>query len=1214
MPTLTVASLGEFQIWRELTPIAAEAWPTHKSKALFKILLSARGQLVPAEQLMEWLWPGVSPSKARNNLWVAVSQARRVLEPELPPRGNSAFLLSEEVGYRLALGDAIQWDVANFLEHHARLQDKRHEPQNKQTPEARLALLEEAQACYSGDYLIEDPYEEWALPLREELQRRYLQVLMQLGEAYAEVERYDDAIAQVRAVIQREPADESAYQALMRYAYYMGDQRTALQSYDACVRAMREELGASPLPSTTDLYRQIQRRTLPRPVPKASAKIGPNAGVANGKPKSADAIYTLNHPPFVGRAREYQELMQALHAAQTGTGRVVLVEGEPGIGKSRLLQETLDYARGHGVLTLVTHCYQVEQAIPYQPVIDILDQALNTVPVNRFLALPPVYLAELATLSPELLELAPDLPNAAEDMSARQARRLRALHQCLELLAGDQGLVLAVDDVHWADHATWQFIHHLASHINTLPLLLICTYRAEEEVVSPDLATFVDSMVRTPQATRLALSRLSQDDTDIFLDHLTGSPTATKQLGTWLHSETDGNPFFVVSILQCLVEQRLLKEDRPVWQVDTQRFDGNDAMLALPDALRESVRVRLRRLPQPMRRVLEAAAVLGRRFDFATLAAVSGESGLPLLEMVESLLQRQLLRETEDGESYDFSHDKVREVVYTDLSSTRRVLLHHAAAMTMEETGGTRRERAASLARHYELGQMWDKALYYLVDAADCSRELFAVREAVQFYDRALDLTQRYPQVANAETLMDIYMRRGEVRALLGGQIQEAVADLKRVVEAARESGDRVRLHTASSILGQVYRMADQLDEATKYLTAALEICRAEGDQHSLANVLHHLGTVAWSAGNNFHASLYHQEALEICARLGIEDIVTVQALHGRAEAFCAAARPNQAMTMFEESLAMARRVGNRRYESENLQMIGWCSMGMAGIADYARASKALQESLEISNELQLDWNSDISYCFYGWVLACQGDYRQGLSLIQKAISRLETTGLMRFLSMAHDFLGHIYQDLNLTQAALKAHSCGLNTALTGHVGYWMPRLSANVAITRLRLGDLSAVGELDVAFAVAMEDYQRFHAVAALQGLLEAGIITDQPTRTLHYADILEGMCEMGDLHELRVQVHRWRAIAHRHMSNLPEAANELQKATRAAANIDRPRLQWELHAEALAQATHAGQSEQMAHHQHAMNTIAQRIADNLRDPALSNALFVTEMPALAK
>ena len=1192
MPTLTIASLGEFQLWRELTPIASDAWPTQKSKSLFKILLSARGHLVTADQLMEWLWPDVPPTKARNNLWVAVSQARRVLEPDLPARGNSAFLISDDAGYRLALGEAIQWDVTAFLNVISRLQ-------GKHTLEARTALLEEAQACYNGDYLADDLYDEWTLGLREELQRRYLQLLLDLGECYAEAGRFAEAVNQARAVLAREVAAEPAYQALMRYAYYMGDQRTALQSYDVCVRALRNELGAKPLPATSELYRHIQRRTLPRPAPKHD-------------PATPDAIYTLTNPPFVGRAREYSALTQALHAAQAGAGRVVLVEGEPGIGKSRLLQETLDYARSQEVLTLVTHCYQVEQAIPYQPVIDMLDQALNTVPVNRFLALPPVYLAELATLSPELRELAPDLPSAADDMSTRQARRLRALHQCLELLAGDQGLVVAVDDVHWADHATWQFIHHLASHITSLPLLLICTYRAEEVAANPDLATFVDSMVRTPQATRLPLQRLSPDDTGIFLDQLTGSLAASDQLGKWLHAETDGNPFFLVSILQCLVEQKLLSEDRPNWQVDIQDFDGSDSMLTLPDALRESVRVRLRRLPQPMRRVLEAAAVLGRRFDFATLAAVAGESGLVLLEIIEALIQRQLLRETGDGEGYDFSHDKVREVVYIDLSSARRILLHRAAAATLAETAGTRRERVASLARHYELGQVWDKALYYLVDAADCSRDLFAVREAVQFYDRAIDLATRIPDLAEAGMLLDVYMRRGEVRALLGGQMQEAVADLKRVVEAAQASGDQDRQRIAFIALGQVYRMADQLDAATEYLTLALELCRAQGDQHSLADVLHHLGTVAWSAGNNFHASLYHQEALELCGRLEVEDLVAVQALHGRAEAFCAAARPNQAIKMFEDSLALSRRIGNRRYESENLQMIGWCSFGITGIADYARARKVLEESLEVSNDSQLAWNSDVTLAFLGWTLACQGDYRQGLALINKAIERLQSDGLVRFLSMAYDFLGYVYQDLNLTQAALEAFTFGLNTALTGQVGFWMPRLSANVAITRMRLGDLSAVGELEVAFAVAMEDYQRFHAVRALEGLLEAGILCGEPERTLHYAGVLENMCQMGDLRELHVQVHRWRSAAYRMLGQMDEAASSLEKAKVGAASIDRPRLQWDLHSEALAVAIAQGDMAQAATHQQAMTAIAQRIADNLQDPALSNALCATAMPVV--
>jgi tetratricopeptide (TPR) repeat protein len=441
--------------------------------------------------------------------------------------------------------------------------------------------------------------------------------------------------------------------------------------------------------------------------------------------------------------------------------------------------------------------------------------------------------------------------------------------------------------------------------------------------------------------------------------------------------------------------------------------------------------------------------------------------------------------------------------------------------------------------------------------------------------------------------------------------MQEAVADLKRVVEAAQASGDQGRQRAAFIALGQVYRMADQLDAATEYLTAALELCRAQGDQHSLANVLHHLGTVAWSAGNNFHASLYHQEALELCGRLQVEDIITVQALHGRAEAFIAAARPNHAITMFEESLTLAQRIGNRRYEGENLQMIGWSTLGLAGIADYPRARKVLEMSLEISSDSHLAWNSDVTLSFLGWALVCQGEYRQGLSMIQKAIERLRVDGLVRFLSMAYDFLGHIYQDLNHPQAALEAHTTGLNTALSGNVGFWLPRLSANVAITRLRLGDLSAVGELEVAFAVAMEDYQRFHAVRALEGLMEAGVARGEPERTLHYAELLEGMCQMGGLRELQAQVHRWRSVAYRMVGQVEQAAGELQKARNIAAAIERPRLQWELHAEAVALAAMQDDLAQAALHQNAMTAIAQAIANNLQDPELCRGLFETALPA---
>ena len=249
MPTLTIASLGEFQLWRDLVPISNDAWPTQKCKSLFKILLSARGQLVTADQLMEWLWPDLAPTKARNNLWVAVSQARRILEPDLPPRGASSFLISTDAGYRLALGEDVQWDVTAFLDASARAKAI----SSHASHEEHLAILEEARACYNGDYLVEDRYEEWALSLREELQRRYLQLLLELGECYAQVGRYEDAVTQARAVLVREVAAEPAYQALMRYAYYLGDQRTALQAYDACVRALRSELDATPLEATTEL-------------------------------------------------------------------------------------------------------------------------------------------------------------------------------------------------------------------------------------------------------------------------------------------------------------------------------------------------------------------------------------------------------------------------------------------------------------------------------------------------------------------------------------------------------------------------------------------------------------------------------------------------------------------------------------------------------------------------------------------------------------------------------------------------------------------------------------------------------------------------------------------------------------------------------------------------------------------------------------------------
>jgi predicted ATPase len=455
-----------------------------------------------------------------------------------------------------------------------------------------------------------------------------------------------------------------------------------------------------------------------------------------------------------------------------------------------------------------------------------------------------VALAELAALVPEIAERAPNLPKLSNDFpEARQARLPHAVGQLLAASRRGRACILMVDDIQWADDASAQVLHYLARQAVDGPMLVIYSFRDEELDSDERFARLIDSLRRETGAHRISLTRLSPEDTSSLVTALADSNPDVVGMAERLHRETEGNPFFLISILQSLIEGETRLEPRA---------DGEPGLL--PDALRAAVRVRLTHVPKRLRPVLESAAVLGRRFDFDTLLEATREPEERVLEALEALVKRRLMREEPEGGVYDFSHDKVREVVYQDISATRRKLLHRAVAESLERRGEVEtHERDAQLAEHYERAQVWSKALRYLLLAAERSQMLFAMRDALHWLDRAVALCEAHPSTLKEDQRLAIYERRGAAR-VQAGQTQGAVADLRRIVDAARAGGERERTRDALVQLGMAYRRADAYEEATRCLDEALAESHAMNDVRRAADTLYHLGTVSWSTGLNDRA------------------------------------------------------------------------------------------------------------------------------------------------------------------------------------------------------------------------------------------------------------------------------------------------------------------------------------------------------------------------
>jgi predicted ATPase len=476
-------------------------------------------------------------------------------------------------------------------------------------------------------------------------------------------------------------------------------------------------------------------------------------------------------------------------------------------------------------------------------------------------------------------------------------------------------------------------------------------------------------------------------------------------------------------------------------------------------------------------------------------------------------------------------------------------------------------------------------------------------QEGLRLFDRAIEMAEAHPQAVNRHIYLRLYEYRGEFQGTIG-QFGAASKDLHKVLDAVREEGVPLWERNLLVRLGFVCRNADQIDRALSYLSEALNVSRSAGNPRMVAETLYHLGTAAWSKGDNRQARDYHQEAVDICESLGLSDRVAVQAIHGLGEAYWAAGRPQMGIEYTSRSLEMARAIGDKNYESENLQNIGWASMGNVGLGDYQQALTIFRASLAISEEAHL-WHIGPTAFGLGYAKGCLGDYEEGFAYIRQGVEFTETLGQIRFFSAALDVLGQLFQDLNLLDKAKEAHRQGVDIAAKSNAGFWLPRVQANLAIDRLRQGDMSVEGSLQSALDTALVMGQGFHAVRCLEGLAELALAQNQPELALRYADQLRSIAEPGQMREMLAQSHRWRGEALLAMRQFEVAVDELNQAAELADAIGRVRLMWEVQ-KALARCLREmGQRETARQHEARVQEIVARIADNLQDADMRAAFL---------
>ncbi|HET9495412.1 MAG TPA: AAA family ATPase [Chloroflexia bacterium] len=956
MPTLSISLLGPPQITVDGVAVSVD---TRKAIALLAYLAATK-QPHTRDALAGLLWPEYDQTHARATLRRTLSALNKALAGDWLEVARDAV--------RLRAGTDVYLDVDRFGALLDLCRTHGHAP--AEVCRDCIEPLTEAAALYRADFLsgfgLKDSwdFDDWQHLQAESLRRDLAGALDRLSHAHAALQDYDAAVPYARRWLSLDRLHEPAHRRLMQLYAWAGQRSAALQQYRDCVYVLEKELGVAPLEATTQLYEAIKENRLPPPPALSEARLDTAPSKAHalvvtsasaqqtsaGQPAERRARASATHRslPLIGRAAEWQRLLEA-YGDVGPHGHVVIIQGEAGIGKTRLAEEMAGYAASAGSPVAAARCYEGEADLAYGPVVAALSAALNLLANTAWqAAVPPLWLAEAARLLPELSLARADLPAVPPlDSPGAQSRFFEGIRQVLLAAGGTRSgsstgpPVLFVDDLHWADRSSLDLFTYLIRRLQDWPVCLILAWRTDQPPGDEHLHRLLPEAQRSGRAAVLSLQRLSEADVrDLVssIDH-SGSPLP-QALAARLYEETEGLPFFLAEYLNAL-EQGVQPVGSEEW--------------SLPLNVRDLLRSRLVPVSETGRQLLHAAAVIGRSFDFDTVHQASGRSEEETITALEELIGLGLVIEVPGGKGagalvYDFNHEKLRGLVYEETSLARRRLLHRRVAEALAAGARSHAEAgplAVQIAHHYRLAGNEREAAEYFRLAGEHARRLYANTEALAHLQTALALD--HPDVpALHESIGDIHTLLGEYSAALGDYERAASVvtrddagrkTLSRLehklskVYVRRGEWDLAESHLEAALQG--YSVADEANErariyADRSLAAhqqghqdrardlaqqALELAEAGGEPRALAQAHNILGILASRRSDHESARDHLEQSLVLTEALD-EPSIRAAALNNLALVYGAGGQVDTALRLGEEALALVASQGDRHREA----------------------------------------------------------------------------------------------------------------------------------------------------------------------------------------------------------------------------------------------------------------------------------------------------------
>jgi len=928
------------------------------------------------------LWGEVDDRRANSSLRNALYVLRRELNLD-----HCLVVSRHEVGL-----DAAQlWLDIDGLKHAVREEGE------------SIPVLSETLALWRGPFLDglcvsgAPDFDAWVSATQAQLERTYLEGCLALSRAHTAAGQWLEALQAAQKAVDLDPLYEAGHCQVIRMHLCLGDRSAALRQYERCRDTLDSELGVLPSAQTQALYEQ------------ALAGEGPSASAA------AERGSRQPRGVFVGRRREMAALDEHLVAVRReAAGRLVLVEGEAGVGKTRLVHEWL--ATVDDALVLESRCFEAEQSIPYHPWSDLLRTSMDRARWQE-LKLPDLWVAELTHLLPELHAIFPGLPDlTTPDPQLARGRLGEAIHQWLRALGRQSSICLFLDDLQWVDRASLAVLGYLMRHSAGLPLMLVGAQREQE--TDPAWDRTQNLLTREGLCHKMTLFRLSFSDMAIVARHSGFQAPDPDAFLKRLFRETEGNPLFVVEILQSL--QGLEVDPSGEWPI--------------PPTIKGVIQARLDRLSTPARQMLAIAAIIGRSFAHTTLRAVTEQPVGQVLAALDEGISAGLIVEREGR--YDFAHDQTRAVLYGRVSQTRRRHLHYRVAEALE---ASQRDELSPylglLANHFEAAGEAEKARLYAFREAKRAVELYADEDALAWYGRAFALSEIAPLEMPPHTLPQVipfqqrtvsivqpvdalgivYRQQGLVHQRCG-RYDVARQLFERALTRATERGRRDEQSAAHGLLSFLCYLQGDYEALAQHAQRALDLATEAGENGLRADGLRNLGIAAYRRGKYEQAIALYRESL--AASRTIDDKAGMAKCYNNVGfALRTLHRFDEAVVSFQQALHLYEETGSIEGRAGVLANIGSV---YARSGELEQALDCLQRAIALSNKSHAHWITAKAYRTLGSVHLQAGRWDDALASAEKARELAEELGSKEDLGAAYRLLGEIaavYRESGLEEA-----------------------------------------------------------------------------------------------------------------------------------------------------------------------------------------------------